>query len=537
MFLPCYPPYQVLRGIGESYAVCIRTPVIIILLILQAPANPAGNPYLFVVNPIYVLSSTASMLFNSLSYACFLPIALALYWLLRGSLSLQNILLLSASYFFYACWDWRFLFLLIFSTLLDFYSGIKIHSVHTRRSKLTWLWISITINLGFLAVFKYYNFFATSLQDALQLAGIRSSPSLLKVILPVGISFYTFHGLSYVIDIYKGRLAPERRLVDYSVFVSFFPLLVAGPIERATHLLPQIKKARRFDFQQAADGLRQILWGLFKKVVIADTCAELVNKIFGHYQGYHGSTLVVGAILFAFQIYCDFSGYSDIALGTARLFGIELLRNFAFPYFSRDIAEFWRRWHISLSSWFRDYLYFPLGGSRGTLLQTVKNTFIIFLVSGFWHGANWTFIVWGGLNAVYFMPLLSGERNRANIDMVASGKWLPTLRELTGMVTTFGLTVFAWIFFRADNLRHAFLYIGKIFSRSLFTIPEERPRVLFVLILVFIGIEWLGREGRYALDHLPRRVARPYRWALYYSLAIVIFYFSGAEQQFIYFQF
>ena len=322
------------------------------------------------------------MLFNSISFAIFLPVVFFLYWFAtKGNVRRQNILLLIASYFFYACWDWRFLFLLIFSTLLDYFTGIRIHESTTKSKSRAWMWLSLVINLGFLGVFKYYNFFITSFADGLAMAGIKIHYPTISVILPVGISFYTFHGISYVLDIYYKRIQPEKNFVDYSVFVSFFPLLVAGPIERATHLLPQIIRERKFEYSKAVDGLRQILWGLFKKIVIADNCAEYANQIFNNSESYHGGILVLGAVLFAFQIYGDFSGYSDIALGTARLFGIDLLRNFAFPYFSRDIAEFWRRWHISLSSWFRDYLYIPLGGSQGGKWMKVRNTFIIFLVS------------------------------------------------------------------------------------------------------------------------------------------------------------
>jgi len=289
---------------------------------------------------------------------------------------IQNILLLVSSYFFYASWDYRFLFLLIFSTVLDYFTGLKIYDAQNKKNKLFWLWLSIVVNLGFLGFFKYYNFFIASFSEGLSLLGIKANYWTLNVILPVGISFYTFHGLSYVIDIYKNKVKPERNYINYAVFVSFFPLLVAGPIERATHLLPQIQQKRTFDYTKAVDGLRQILWGLFKKIVIADNCALFANNIFNNYAAYNGSTLVLGAFFFSIQIYCDFSGYSDIAIGTARLFGIELLRNFAFPYFSRDIAEFWRRWHISLSSWFRDYLYIPLGGSKGGTWMKVRNTFI-----------------------------------------------------------------------------------------------------------------------------------------------------------------
>jgi D-alanyl-lipoteichoic acid acyltransferase DltB (MBOAT superfamily) len=287
--------------------------------------------------------------------------------------------------------------------------------------------------------------------------------------------------------------------------------------------------------------MRQILWGLFKKVVIADNCAEFANKIFNNSDDYSGSTLVVGALFFTFQIYCDFSGYSDIALGTARLFGIELLRNFAFPYFSRDIAEFWRRWHISLSSWFRDYLYIPLGGSKGGLWMKVRNTFIIFLVSGFWHGANWTFIVWGALNAIYFMPLLLTNSNRTNLEIVAQGKYLPTLRELISMSLTFGLTVLAWIFFRAENIGHAFSYISEIFSASLFTVPKfpdmQRALITVFLVIGFVIVEWIGREQQYAIAKLGFSWKRPFRWSIYYGIIILILNFSGKDQQFIYFQF
>lgn len=482
------------------------------------------------------------MLFNSIDFAIFLPIVFFLYWFAtNGSLRVQNILLLISSYFFYACWDYRFLFLLIFSTLLDFYTGIKIHESKNLASKKLWLWISIGINLGFLGVFKYYNFFVGSFADGLSLLGFQANFVSLKVILPVGISFYTFHGLSYVIDIYKNRIEPERNFVNYSVFVSFFPLLVAGPIERATHLLPQIIKKRVFDYTKAVSGLRQILWGLFKKVVIADNCATYANTIFNNSSEYSGSTLFLGVLFFAFQIYCDFSGYSDIALGTARLFGIELLRNFAFPYFSRDIAEFWRRWHISLSSWFRDYLYIPLGGSKGGNWMKVRNTFIIFLVSGFWHGANWTFIVWGLLNAIYIMPSIISKTNRNNLDIVASGKYFPTLREFASIGITFGLTLIAWVFFRANNLEHAFNYLSQIFSSTLFTVPNfpeiEKSIPIMILTGIFIVVEWLGREQQFAIEHLGSGWYKPVRWTMYYTIILVIFYYAGHEQQFIYFQF
>lgn len=407
-----------------------------------------------------------------------------------------------------------------------------------QRIKRFWFWLSIVANLGFLGVFKYYNFFAESFTEVISPLGLQVNPGTLNIILPVGISFYTFHGLSYVIDIYKGKIKAEKNLVDYAVFVSFFPLLVAGPIERATHLLPQIKKQRTFDYAKAVDGLRQILWGLFKKIAIADNCAEFANQIFNHSADHSGSTLLLGAILFAFQIYGDFSGYSDIAIGTARLFGIDLLRNFSYPYFSRDIAEFWRRWHISLSSWFKDYLYIPLGGSKGGNWMRIRNTFIIFIVSGFWHGANWTFIVWGALNALFIMPSVILKTNRNNLEIVAKGKTLPTVKESFQMIITFSLVVFAWIFFRAENISHANSYISGIFSKSLFSIPQIRPVKLILLIVVFMIIEWWGRQEQYAIAKLELRWNKPFfRYAFYYAIIIALFWFGGKEQQFIYFQF
>ena len=482
------------------------------------------------------------MFFNSINFAIFLPIVFVFYWFVTNkNLKFQNVLLLLSSYFFYACWDWRFLFLLIFSTVLDYYTGIKMSDSKNQNSKNFWFWLSISVNLGFLGVFKYYNFFAASFASAIANFGMQVNPWTLKVILPVGISFYTFHGLSYVIDIYKDRIKAEKNFIDYSVFVSFFPLLVAGPIERATHLLPQIQKKRVFNFENAVDGLKQILWGLFKKVVIADNCAKFANIIFDNYTDYSGSTLALGAVFFAFQIYGDFSGYSDIALGTARLFGIDLLRNFAFPYFSRDIAEFWRRWHISLSTWFRDYLYIPLGGSKGGIWMKVRNTFIIFLVSGFWHGANWTFIIWGLLNALFIMPSIIFNTNRTNLDIVAQGKLFPTLKEFLSILFTFSLTVFAWIFFRSNTIDQALGYISRIFSASFFSVPlvkvDMYDTYIYALVMLFIIIEWLGREQKYALAKVMPNKPKVYRWAFYYLLIVIIFIFAGSNQEFIYFQF
>lgn len=478
------------------------------------------------------------MLFNSIEFAIFLPIVFLLYWFVfHKNLSQQNILLLVVSYVFYAWWDWRFLFLLAFSTFLDYCSGLKIEQASTQAKSKFWLVTSIGINLGFLGFFKYYNFFISEFAQAIESIGFYFDPWLLNIILPVGISFYTFHGLSYIIDVYKKRIVAEKNFVEYAVFVSFFPLLVAGPIERATHLLPQIKKPRTFDYTKAVDGLRQILWGLFKKIVIADQCATYVNQIFGDVSNNSGSNLVIGALLFTFQIYCDFSGYSDIALGTARLFGIELLKNFSFPYFSRDIAEFWRRWHISLSTWFRDYLYIPLGGSRGGNFMKVRNTFAIFIVSGFWHGANWTFIAWGFLNALYIMPSIIFKTNRANLDIVAKGDYLPNLKDTFSIVLTFTLTVIAWIFFRASSIENAFHYLGRIFSSSLFSRPSKFPVVLFCFIGFMTLLEWIGREEDFGLQKIGFNWSRSFRYVFYFLIITSIFLYSTREQEFIYFQF
>lgn len=477
------------------------------------------------------------MLFNSLSFALFFAMVFVLYWVVfNKNLKRQNLLLLLVSLFFYSCWDWRFLFLLLFSIGLDFYVGnqIYINSKNKSRKKI-WLWLSIVINLSFLGFFKYFNFFIDNFTDFITLLGFKPNHWTLQIILPVGISFYTFHGLSYVIDIYNDKIKPEENLMDYSLFVSFFPLLVAGPIERATHLLPQIKGKRSFDYAKAVSGLRQILWGLVKKIVIADSCAVYVNLIFDDPSNYSGSTLLIGAVLFSFQIYGDFSGYTDIALGTARLLGIELLQNFSYPYFSRDIAEFWRRWHISLSSWFRDYVYIPLGGSNGTKYEKIRNTFIIFILSGFWHGANWTFIVWGLLNAVFFLPLLLKNKNRNHLKIVSDTDF--NLKTIFQLFSTFGLVTFAWIFFRANSLNDAFNYVSILFSNTIFNFPEIFPKTVFVHLFLFIGIEWWGRNNRFAIEYFGHSWKKPIRIGFYYILAGMVLYYSGKEFQFLYFQF
>ncbi|WP_353085093.1 MBOAT family O-acyltransferase [Flavobacterium sp.] len=477
------------------------------------------------------------MFFNSLHFAIFLPIVFILYWVIGAKSKInQNYILILASYYFYSCWDWRFLFLLVFSTLLDYVSGMKIENSQTPFERKMWLWLCISINLGFLGVFKYYNFFASSFAELVHSFGFTASPILLKLILPVGISFYTFHGLSYIIDIYYKRIKAEKNFVDYSLFVSYFPLLVAGPIERATHLLPQLKVNRKFEFNKAKEGIYQIVWGLVKKVVIADSCAIYANEIFNHYNSMNSWSLILGAIYFAFQIYGDFSGYSDIALGTSKLFGIDLLRNFNYPYFSRDIAEFWRKWHISLSSWFRDYLYIPLGGSKGNKLFQVRNTFIIFLVSGFWHGANFTYVAWGLINALYFLPLLLLNQNRKNVADFTLGFNFDSVRTLLNILTTFALTCIAWIFFRSKTITDAFLYIKRMFENQKFSTEyfriERYSNELLALVLIFVIIEWNNR-------HKLEPISGKWSW-LKLSLclaAIVSLGIFSDYKEFIYFQF
>ena len=477
------------------------------------------------------------MFFNSIAFAVFLPIVFFLYWFVfNKTKSTQNVLLIIASYYFYSCWDWRFLFLLVFSTFLDYYTGIQIEKGRSEKNRKFWFWLSISINLGFLGIFKYYNFFASSFAELLNSVGMQASPILLNVILPVGISFYTFHGLSYVIDIYYKRIKAEYNFVDYSLFVSYFPLLVAGPIERATHLLPQVKVKREFNFESAKQGIYQIVWGLVKKVVIADTCATYANAIFDNYTSMNSFSLILGAIYFAFQIYGDFSGYSDIALGVSKLFGLDLLRNFNYPYFSRDIAEFWRRWHISLSSWFRDYLYIPLGGSKGGIWMKIRNTFIIFVVSGFWHGANWTYIAWGFLNAVYFLPLLLSNSNRNNMDAIHLKFNFDSVKVIMSILYTFSLTCIAWVFFRARTITDAFLYLKRIVINRDFGFQylnnERYSYELLAMIGLFVLVEWNNRIKIEPLSGNGGMIKLSFA-----IVAIITFGTFSDYKEFIYFQF
>lgn len=481
------------------------------------------------------------MTFNSLIFAAFLPIVFCLYWFVfNRNLKWQNAFVVVASYVFYGWWDWKFLILIAITSFCSWGSGLLIQRFKDERKKAKWISAAnIILNLGILGLFKYYDFFAQSFAD-LFLDG-KADGILLHLILPVGISFYTFQALSYSIDVYRGKIEPTRDIIQFFAYVSFFPQLVAGPIERATNLLPQFGRERTFDYSQAVDGLRQMLWGYFKKIVIADWCAIYVDEVFGDIPGHAGVPLIGAAILFAFQIYGDFSGYSDIAIGTSKLFGIKLMRNFATPYFSRDIAEFWRRWHISLTTWFRDYLYIPLGGSRCSKAKIVRNTFVIFLVSGLWHGANWTFVAWGAFHALLFLPLILTGNNRKYRDVVAPDRFLPSLKEIGQILLTFELVTIGWVIFRADTLPQAWEYIsGMVKWKSpadalFFVSPVFLTRAVWIAILVFV--EWFDRQREHGLTMSGIRY-RAVRYAIYFVIALVlILYFDDGSPKFIYFQF
>lgn len=506
------------------------------------------------------------MLFNSYEYLIFLPIVFLLYWyVFAKQLQARNIFLLIVSYIFYSWWDWRFLGLIALSSAVDYWCGLQIatknnqslpaglstddcHPERSRRvfysgnwftGRKLYLTISLAVNLGLLGFFKYFNFFIESTAQLIQTLGFQANIHTLNLILPVGISFYTFQTMSYTIDVYRGKMEATNDPIAFFAYVSFFPQLVAGPIERAANLLPQFFEKKSFDYTLAMDGMRQILWGLFMKVVIADNCAVFVNQAFTNPESQPASNLLIGAVFFSFQIYGDFGGYSNIAIGTGKLLGFKLMQNFAFPYFSRDIAEFWRRWHISLSTWFRDYVYIPLGGSKASKYQSLRNIFIIFLVSGFWHGANWTFIVWGGIHAALFIPLYLFGKNRVNIGIVAQNKALPSFYELGQMGVTFSLVTLAWVFFRAQSIGDAWAYMTHLFSSSILTKPQMDIRVyLFMIwVVIFMLLEWAGRREDFAIQRMAFHKPAIIRYGLYYSLVMAVFLFARKEQEFIYFQF
>lgn len=477
------------------------------------------------------------MLFNSIEFLVFLPVCFIIYWfVLKNYLKAQNAFILITSYFFYGWWDYRFLALIAFSTVVDYFIGLTIDEANSKSRKKALLIISLVVNLGLLGFFKYYNFFVDSWVDAFESLGVEMHRSTLNIILPVGISFYTFQTLSYTIDVYKEKLKPSRNFINFAAYVAFFPQLVAGPIERATNLLPQFSKKRVFNEEQGISGVNLILWGLFQKIVIADSCAPYVNSIFDNYESMNSLSLILGAVYFAFQIYGDFAGYSNIAIGTARLLGFDLMRNFNYPYFSRDMAEFWRRWHISLSTWFRDYVYIPLGGSRGSKWMQLRNVFIIFIVSGLWHGANWTFLFWGFLHALFFIPVLLLNKNRNNLDQVAFGRLLPSLKELVQMTFAFILACIAWVFFRAQNIIEAFNYLKNIVVKLNFEIQFlfiERYNIELLLILfIFISIEWFHRIYEHPF-------VGKWKWIKITSVVFMLLTLGvySNHQDFIYFQF
>lgn len=446
---------------------------------------------------------------------------------------------------FYGWWDWRFLSLLLFSSVVDFYVGLKLLNEERVNIRKRWLTLSLCLNLGLLGFFKYFNFFIDNFKTAFRFFGHDLNISSLNIILPVGISFYTFQTLSYGIDVYRKKLEPTKDFTAFLAFVSFFPQLVAGPIERATHLLPQFYKKRHFDYELAVGGMRLILWGFFKKIVIADNAAYYVNDIFTNYNQYSGGTLVLGAVLFSFQIYGDFSGYSDIAVGLSRLFGFDLMRNFNYPYFSRNTSEFWQKWHISLSTWFRDYLYLPLGGNRGNGLFKVRNVVIVFLVSGFWHGANWTFVCWGGLNALLFIPLLLFKNRTANFHN--HHHLLPSIKEFLQILLTFGLITFTWIFFRAESINHALAYIKNIANAEhFFTIRSQTTYTKTIVPLLFylcflIMIEWINRQHEYIVHPTLNKNGWQMsilRKSFYFFIVLMILLnIKNQASDFIYFQF
>lgn len=481
------------------------------------------------------------MLFNSFEFLIYLPVVFLLYWLVFKHLKIQNLFLVIVSYIFYGWWETSFLYLIAFTTSCSFFSGIlteKLNNIKAGRGKIA-LYANILINLFILCVFKYYNFFIDSFIALLHSVGCNVECTwTLNLVLPVGISFYTFQALSYSIDVYQKKMPACKDIVAFFAYISFFPQLVAGPIERGVNLLPQFYVPRNFNYAKAVDGCRQILWGFFKKMVVADNCALIVNDIWNDYANQDGITLLWGAILFAFQIYGDFSGYSDIAIGTARLFGINLMRNFCFPYFSRDIAEFWRKWHISLTTWFRDYVYIPLGGSRCAKWKVMRNTMIIFLVSGLWHGASWTFVIWGLYHALLFFPLMLFGQNRKHTNIVANRNLLPSIKEFIQMAITFFLVVIGWIIFRAENITQAWDYIFRMVTEfHIASVPYGRKVLLYISVLLIV--EWLQRDKQHGLQITERGIwkYRLVRFSLYYVLVFAILALKGESEAFIYFQF
>jgi alginate O-acetyltransferase complex protein AlgI len=479
------------------------------------------------------------MLFNSLEFIIFFPIVVALYFALKPKY--RWIMLLIASYYFYMCWNYKYIVLIAFSTCIDYVAGILLYRSKKKTLRILFLLASLFTNLGLLFFFKYFNFFGDSLNHIFSKFNIFYRVPAYNFLLPVGISFYTFQTLSYTIDIFKRQREPEYHFGKFALFVSFFPQLVAGPIERSVNLLPQINKTFHFEYERVKSGILQMCWGFFKKVVIADRLAEYVNQVYNNPGEYHGAPVILATVFFAFQIYCDFSGYSDIAIGSARIMGYELMTNFRRPYLAVSIQDFWRRWHISLSTWFRDYVYIPLGGSRVAKWRWHFNLFITFLVSGLWHGAEWTFLIWGALHGFYlvFANITKGQRNRMNSYIGLTDH--PELYRILQIILTFLLVLFGWIFFRANNSADAITIIKDIFAPNtggvvnLFRIPADFTIALVSIgLLIFIEIF----EEHIQLYEKMQRLARPMKWAVLTLLIFSVFIFGNWEaQDFLYFQF
>lgn len=478
------------------------------------------------------------MLFNSFDFLLFLPIVFLLYWFVFKSRKIQNLFLVAASYVFYGWWDWRFLFLIAITSICSYASGILLERYEGRRK---WQWMvsfaNITLNLLILGVFKYYNFFMESFEGLFRSIGYQIDWVTLDVILPVGISFYTFQALSYTIDVYKKKLPATHDIVEFFAYICFFPQLVAGPIERATNLLPQFQHNRTFNYDRAVDGAKQILWGFVKKILIADRCDIIVDFYWNQYQEIPGLTLLILGVLFTFQIYCDFSGYSDIAIGCAKLFGIQLTKNFDNPYFSRSIPEFWRRWHISLMTWFRDYIYIPLGGSRCSKWKVIRNVFIVWGVSGLWHGADWTFVCWGLFHATLLSFYIILGINSKYKHIVAFGHYLPTIREAMQMIVTFFLVVIGWIIFRSDSMSQAAGFLQSICTNKFFNPSALYGLKELILCFAFLTIEWWQRDKPFVL--LMQGVKSKFvKWAICIGIAVFsYFYMADSISKFIYFQF
>jgi D-alanyl-lipoteichoic acid acyltransferase DltB (MBOAT superfamily) len=471
------------------------------------------------------------MLFNSIEFAIFLPVVFGLYWMFKKHHRVQLWILLSASYLFYGWWDWRFLGLIALSSLIDFLIGIGLGKTDDLKKRKLLLGVSLLANLGMLGFFKYFNFFTETFVDAFSFFGMSLEKSRLDIILPVGISFYTFQTLSYTFDVYKKQMAPTKDFLAFFGFVSFFPQLVAGPIERASHLLGQFYTPRKFDYSYAVSGVRLIFWGLFKKVVIADNAAILVDEIFTNYQDQNSLSLILGAVLFAFQIYGDFSGYSDIAIGLSRMFGFDLMLNFRFPYLAQNINDFWKRWHISLSTWFRDYVYIPLGGSRGSTLFSLRNVMAIFLISGFWHGANWNFLVWGAIHGLMYIPFFI---SKAHQNLHQDSFWL----KLPKIFLTFSVVCLAWVFFRADSLSQAFDYLGHIWTNEgsgNYIFSQTKRTIIFSIVALFSFI-MLATEAFFE-NKQKSEVLLPSKYLVILGLSIVFFGAFKNHESFIYFQF